>query len=132
MQVVSVKKALAGSVSAGSKVEVRGWVRTRRDSKAGISFVNVSDGSVFDPIQVVAPNTLTNYEKEILHLTAGCSVICRGTRRLMPRGSRLAVVPGDVEIVLEAPIPTTGLGYDDRDALAAQVRAAIEKHHTGW
>jgi 1-acyl-sn-glycerol-3-phosphate acyltransferase len=59
-------------------------------------------------------------------------VICRGTRRLMPRGSRLAVVPGDVEIVLEAPIPTTGLGYDDRDALAAQVRAAIERHHTGW
>jgi hypothetical protein len=50
----------------------------------------------------------------------------------MPRGSRLAVVPGDVEIVLEAPIPTTGLGYDDRDVLAAQVRAAIERHHTGW
>ncbi|WP_224242008.1 asparagine--tRNA ligase [Hyalangium gracile] len=79
MQVVSVKKALAGSVPAGSKVEVRGWVRTRRDSKAGISFVNVHDGSVFDPIQVVAPSSLPNYEKEILHLTAGCSVICRGT-----------------------------------------------------
>ncbi|MBN9686622.1 MULTISPECIES: asparagine--tRNA ligase [unclassified Corallococcus] len=79
MQVVSVKKALSGAVEAGSKVEVRGWVRTRRDSKAGISFVNVSDGSVFDPIQVVAPNSLPNYEKEVLHLTAGASVICRGT-----------------------------------------------------
>jgi asparaginyl-tRNA synthetase len=79
MQVVSVKKALAGSVPVGEKVEVRGWVRTRRDSKAGISFVNVSDGSVFDPIQVVAPSTLPNYQKEILHLTAGCSVVCRGT-----------------------------------------------------
>ncbi|NOK34293.1 asparagine--tRNA ligase [Corallococcus exercitus] len=79
MQVVSVKKALSGAVEAGSKVEVRGWVRTRRDSKAGISFVNVSDGSVFDPIQVVAPNSLPNYEKEILRLTAGASVICRGT-----------------------------------------------------
>ncbi|RKG78045.1 asparagine--tRNA ligase [Corallococcus terminator] len=79
MQVVSVKKALSGSVEAGSKVEVRGWVRTRRDSKAGISFVNVSDGSVFDPIQVVAPNSLPNYEKEILRLTAGASVIARGT-----------------------------------------------------
>ena len=79
MQVVSVKKALAGGVEEGTKVEVRGWVRTRRDSKAGISFVNVSDGSTFDPIQVVAPNALPNYEKEILHLTAGCSVICRGT-----------------------------------------------------
>ncbi|RKH36825.1 asparagine--tRNA ligase [Corallococcus sicarius] len=79
MQVVSVKRALSGSVEAGSKVEVRGWVRTRRDSKAGISFVNVSDGSVFDPIQVVAPNSLPNYEKEVLRLTAGASVICRGT-----------------------------------------------------
>ena len=59
-------------------------------------------------------------------------VICRGTRRLMPRGSRLAVVPGDVEIVLERPIPTAGLGYDDRDTLAAEVRTAIERHHTGW
>jgi 1-acyl-sn-glycerol-3-phosphate acyltransferase len=58
-------------------------------------------------------------------------VVCRGTRRLMPRGSRLTVVPGDVEIVIEAPIETTGLGYDDRDALAARVRAVIEQHHTG-
>src|SRR5690242_17093265 len=58
-------------------------------------------------------------------------VICRGTRRLMPRGSRLTVVPGSVEIVIEEPIPTQGLGYDDRDALAARVRAAIERHHAG-
>ncbi|WP_257460277.1 asparagine--tRNA ligase [Archangium lipolyticum] len=79
MQVVSVKKALDGSIAPDTKVEVRGWVRTRRDSKAGISFINVSDGSTFDPIQVVAPNALPNYEKEVLHLTAGCSVICRGT-----------------------------------------------------
>jgi 1-acyl-sn-glycerol-3-phosphate acyltransferase len=59
-------------------------------------------------------------------------VVCRGTRRLMPRGSRLTVVPGDVEIVIEPPIPTTGLTYDDRDALAARVREAILRHHTGW
>jgi 1-acyl-sn-glycerol-3-phosphate acyltransferase len=59
-------------------------------------------------------------------------VVCRGTRRLMPRGSRLTVVPGDAEIVVETPIPTAGLGYADRDALAAQVRAAIERHHQGW
>ncbi len=58
-------------------------------------------------------------------------VICRGTRRLMPRGSQLAVVPGNAEIVIEEPIPTAGLTYDDRDALAARVRAAIERHHTG-
>jgi 1-acyl-sn-glycerol-3-phosphate acyltransferase len=58
-------------------------------------------------------------------------VVCRGTRRLMPKGSRLTVIPGEVEIVIERPIPTTGLRYDDRDGLAAAVRAAIERHHTG-
>src|SRR5690606_33841331 len=50
---VSVAQALAGEVPEGGEVTVRGWVRTRRDSKAGLSFVNVSDGSCFAPIQVV-------------------------------------------------------------------------------
>ncbi len=65
--------------SAGSRAVVKGWVRTRRDSKAGLSFVHVSDGSCFDPIQVVAPNTLANYENEVMRLTAGCAVECEGT-----------------------------------------------------
>ena len=75
----SVKHALSGSVPAGSTVTVRGWVRTRRDSKAGLSFVNVSDGSCFDPIQAVVPSTLANYDSEVKHLTAGASVIVSGT-----------------------------------------------------
>ncbi len=79
MTVVSVEHALAGKLPAGGEVTVRGWVRTRRDSKAGLSFVNVSDGSCFAPIQVVAPDTLSNYESEVKHLTAGCSVIATGT-----------------------------------------------------
>src|SRR6476659_111413 len=78
MSVVSVKQALSGSIGEGSEVTVKGWVRTRRDSKAGLSFVNVSDGSCFDPIQVVAPNTLSNYESEVMRLTAGCAVIAEG------------------------------------------------------
>ncbi len=79
MTVVSVEHALAGKVAAGGEVTVRGWVRTRRDSKAGLSFVNVSDGSCFAPIQVVAPASLDNYESEVKHLTTGCSVIATGT-----------------------------------------------------
>jgi len=79
MQLISVKKGLDGSTPEGTKVEVRGWVRTRRDSKAGISFVNVTDGSCQDPIQVVAPAALPNYQAEIVKLTAGCSVIAQGT-----------------------------------------------------
>ena len=57
---------------------VKGWVRTRRDSKAGLSFIHVHDGSGFDPIQVVAPAALPNYESEIKRLTSGCSVIATG------------------------------------------------------
>ena len=79
MTVVSVEHALAGKLPAGGEVTVRGWVRTRRDSKAGLSFVNVSDGSCFAAIQVVAPNTLGNYESEVKHLTAGCAVVATGT-----------------------------------------------------
>ncbi len=79
MQVVSVNQALKGKLEVGSKVEVRGWVRTRRDSKAGISFVHVTDGSCQNPIQVVAANTLANYQSEVIRLTTGASLICRGT-----------------------------------------------------
>ena len=78
MPVVSVKQALSGTVAEGGEVTVKGWVRTRRDSKAGLSFVNLSDGSCFDAIQVVAPNTLPNYDGEILHLTSGCSIVVEG------------------------------------------------------
>jgi asparaginyl-tRNA synthetase len=79
MTTVSVAQALAGKVPEGGEVTIRGWVRTRRDSKAGLSFVNVSDGSGFAPIQVVAPSTLANYESEVKRLSAGCSVIATGT-----------------------------------------------------
>ncbi|CAG4973441.1 MAG: asparagine--tRNA ligase [Lysobacter sp.] len=78
MTTTSVQHALEGRLPVGGEVTVRGWVRTRRDSKAGLSFVNVSDGSCFAPIQVVAPATLSNYESEVKHLTAGCSVIATG------------------------------------------------------
>ena len=74
-----MKRALAGAVPEGTKVEVRGWVRTRRDSKAGLSFVHLSDGSCQSPIQLVAPAALPNYQADILRLTAGCSLIAQGT-----------------------------------------------------
>ncbi len=78
MTTISVEQALAGHVAEGGEVTVRGWVRTRRDSKAGLSFVNVSDGSCFAAIQVVAPDSLANYESEVKRLTAGCAVIATG------------------------------------------------------
>ncbi len=78
MTVFSCADILAGKAPADTPVTVRGWVRTRRDSKAGISFVHVSDGSCFHPVQAVAPNTLPNYGSEVLHLTAGCAVEATG------------------------------------------------------
>jgi asparaginyl-tRNA synthetase len=75
---VSVAEILAKRVALDTVVTVKGWVRTRRDSKAGFSFVAVSDGSCFDTIQVVAPNTLASYTSEILQLTTGCAVVCTG------------------------------------------------------
>ena len=63
----------------GSQVTVRGWVRTRRDSKAGISFIHMHDGSCFDSIQVVVPGDLPNFATEIVKLGAGCAVVVAGT-----------------------------------------------------
>src|SRR6267142_5413092 len=74
----TVRDVLAGRAPKDASVTVKGWVRTRRDSKAGFSFVSVSDGSSFHPVQVVAANTLPNYSQEILKLTAGCAVEASG------------------------------------------------------
>ena len=76
---VDVASVLKGKVPTGTQVTVRGWVRTRRDSKAGLSFIHLHDGSCFDPVQVVAAASLPNYESEIKRLTSGCSVVATGT-----------------------------------------------------
>lgn len=73
-----IKDVLAGRYAIGEKITVKGWIRTRRDSKAGISFLAVHDGSCFDAVQAVAPAELTNYESEIKRLTTSCSVIVSG------------------------------------------------------
>jgi asparaginyl-tRNA synthetase len=79
---LSMRAVLAGEAPADRPVMVRGWVRTRRDSRAGISFVHVSDGSAFHPLQVVAPGNLQNYQSEVLRLSAGCAI--EATGRVVP------------------------------------------------
>lgn len=74
----SIKQLFGGKAKIDDTVTIKGWVKTRRDSKAGISFINVSDGSCFDPIQAVAPNSLDNYQSEITQLTAGCAIEVTG------------------------------------------------------
>ena len=64
--------------SIGQQVRVQGWIRTRRDSKGGFSFLEVNDGSCMSNIQIIADADLSNYESEIKKLSAGCSVTVDG------------------------------------------------------
>ncbi len=97
---VRIKQLLDGSTAVGSEVVVRGWVRSRRDSKAGLSFVQVHDGSCFAPIQVVAPGDLPNYEDEVAKLTTGCSVVCRGELvESQGKGQSVEVKAAAIEVV---------------------------------
>lgn len=79
MSLISIKEVLNHQCAVGDTITVGGWIRTRRDSKAGFSFLAVNDGSCFNNLQIVAPATLDNYESEILKLTTSCSVMVEGT-----------------------------------------------------
>ena len=72
--------------SVGSEVVLRGWVRTRRDSKGGFSFLEINDGTCLANIQVVVDGDLPNYESEVKKLSAGCSVLVRG--EVKPSGGK--------------------------------------------
>jgi asparaginyl-tRNA synthetase len=73
-----IASVLAGRHPVGSRITIEGWIRTRRDSKAGLSFLAVHDGSCFDALQVVAPAELANYQTEVLKITTGCAVRITG------------------------------------------------------
>ncbi len=97
---VTVKEALSGRVAEGTPVTVRGWIKTRRDSKAGLSFLAVSDGSCFDPIQVVAPKDLANYESEVLRLTSGASLVASGQLvKSQGKGQSFEIQASAIEVV---------------------------------
>ncbi|MSP73300.1 MAG: asparagine--tRNA ligase [Myxococcales bacterium] len=76
---VRIAEVLAGKIETGAVVRIEGWVRTRRDSKGGFSFVAVHDGTCFQPLQAVVPATLSNYAADVSRLTAGCAVSIIGT-----------------------------------------------------
>jgi asparaginyl-tRNA synthetase len=100
MSFTTIKKALSGEAGIGTDVSIQGWVRTRRDSKAGFSFVNVHDGSCFDAIQVVAPAQLNNYADEVQKLTTGCAVECHGTLvESAGRGQKYEIQANSVQVI---------------------------------
>jgi asparaginyl-tRNA synthetase len=100
MPQLSTKELLSGAVSPGDHVTLRGWVRTRRDSKAGLSFIHLTDGSSFAPVQVVAKSDLPNYESEIRRLTSGASLIAHGVvAESMGKGQALEIHATAIEVV---------------------------------
>ena len=70
--------------SIGRQVRLQGWVRTRRDSKGGFSFIELNDGSCLGNVQVIAESALQNYQNEVLHLSVGSSVTVEGTVQASP------------------------------------------------
>jgi asparaginyl-tRNA synthetase len=97
---LSIADILKGAAAVGDTVEVRGWVRTRRDAKAGLSFLALHDGSCFDTLQVVAPATLANYDNDVLRLTTGCSMVARGVLiASQGKGQSVELEASAVEIV---------------------------------
>src|SRR3954452_21752916 len=96
----TIEDLLAGKVGVGEPADAEGWVRTRRDSKAGFSFIQVHDGSCFDPVQVVVEESLPNYQDEVLHLTTHCAVRGEGTLvESQGKGQPFEVKAGRVKVL---------------------------------
>ena len=100
MSVIAITDVLAGNFPVNESITVHGWIRTRRDSKAGISFLALHDGSCFDAIQAIVPNELDNYESDVLKLTTGCSVKVTGILVESPgKGQAFEVQATEVEVL---------------------------------
>ncbi len=74
----SIKAILSHEIAPGTRVCIEGWVRSRRSSKAGFSFLQVHDGSCFDGLQAVVDGALPNYQSEVESLVTGCAVRIEG------------------------------------------------------
>jgi asparaginyl-tRNA synthetase len=100
MSVISITDVLSGKYPVNEAITVHGWIRTRRDSKAGISFLAIHDGSCFDAIQAIVPNDLNNYQSDVLKLTTGAAVKVTGTLVESPgKGQSFEIQATDVEVL---------------------------------
>jgi asparaginyl-tRNA synthetase len=109
MQRELVREVLAGEV--GREVKVGGWVRTRRDSKGGFSFLELNDGSCFANLQVLADQSLPNYQCEIGQLFPGSSVLVTGEAVESPgKGQAVEVKASEVKVLGFSPPTEYPLG----------------------
>ena len=99
METVSVKAILSHAVAVGEQVSVQGWVKSRRSSKGGFSFIAVNDGSCLADLQVVAKEALANYAA-ILELNVGSAVaVCGEVVESPGRGQDREVQASEVRVV---------------------------------
>jgi asparaginyl-tRNA synthetase len=83
-------------------VLVKGWIRTRRESKS-FSFLEVNDGSCLKNVQVITNDTLPNYD-EIKKLTTGSAVIVRGSLvESQGSGQKWEITAWKLDIISMAP-----------------------------
>jgi asparaginyl-tRNA synthetase len=106
METISVAQA-RNVETIGKQVRVNGWVRTRRDSKGGFSFLEVNDGSSFGNLQIVADGKLPNYETEIKKLPAGASVSVTGEIRASPAQGQATELSAQAVTVIGGADPET-------------------------
>ena len=91
---------ILSSEMTGSRVTVMGWVRTRRDSKGGFSFIEVNDGSCLSCLQIIADEKLPNYVDEVLKLQTGCSILAAGNLVASPgKGQNVELKADEVEVL---------------------------------
>ena len=83
MERITVAQART-EAAIGKEVQLQGWVRTRRDSKGGFSFLELNDGSSMGNVQILAEAALPNYENEVKKQGTGASVTVRGMVRKSP------------------------------------------------
>jgi asparaginyl-tRNA synthetase len=83
----------------GQTVKVEGWVRTKRDSKAGVSFVEVNDGSCLRNLQVVVESNRAEWREQLERIATGCSLAVAGEIRPSPgKGQSIELHPARLEV----------------------------------
>lgn len=98
--VYTIKECLEGHAGVDKTVTVRGWVKTRRDSKVGLSFISLHDGSCFAPIQIVATDQLYNYQNDVVKLSAGCAISATGKLvASQGKGQAFEIQAEDIKVV---------------------------------
>jgi asparaginyl-tRNA synthetase len=91
----------------GESQKVCGWVRTRRDSKAGLSFVELNDGSCLSSLQLVVPGDLDGWDDAVGRVTTGASLRVSGTLKESPgKGQRVELGVESLEVIGEADAET--------------------------